>query len=160
MERDTSPLMRFPCLDNVDIVRLEPGQESRVIDATELFDHNPIPRSIERFLKEPTHHMLIAYADDMPAGYITGVEMTHPDKGTEMFLYELSVHEAQRKRGIGSALVNSLASLARLRGCYGMWVLAEDDNLAGLNTYSKTGGQREETDQVMFTWTFGDDRRG
>jgi hypothetical protein len=37
--------------------------------------------------------MLIAYIDYVAAGFVSGVEMSHPDKGTEMFLYELSVAE-------------------------------------------------------------------
>ena len=44
---------------------------------------------------------------------VTGVETTHPDKGTEMFLYELAVDEAARDRGVGRALVAALADLAR-----------------------------------------------
>ncbi len=32
---------------------------------------------------------------------VSGVELTHPDKGTEMFLYELGVAERFRGRGIG-----------------------------------------------------------
>ena len=46
-------------------------------------------------------------------GFTTGVEMTHPDKGTEMFLYELEVTEAFRRRGIGFALLTQLKELAR-----------------------------------------------
>ena len=47
----------------------------------------------------------------------------HPDKGTEIFLYELSVEEDHRQRGIGTALVTALRELAQENVCYGMWVL-------------------------------------
>ncbi|HZE00492.1 MAG TPA: GNAT family N-acetyltransferase, partial [Pseudonocardiaceae bacterium] len=53
-----------------------------------------------------------------------------PDKGTEMFLYELGVDDRFRRRGIGKALVAALAELARESGCYGMWVLTDSDNWA------------------------------
>ena len=36
---------------------------------------------------------VIAYVDARPVGFVSGVEMTHPDKDTEMFLYELAVDE-------------------------------------------------------------------
>ena len=54
-----------------------------------------------RFLASPSHHWLVAYVDGQPAGFVTGVELTHPDKGTEMFLYELGVDAAFRHQGIG-----------------------------------------------------------
>ena len=61
--------------------------------------------------------------------------MTHPDKGTEMFLYELGVDDAARGQGVGKALVAALRDLAEERGCYGMWVLTDADNEAALRTY-------------------------
>jgi ribosomal protein S18 acetylase RimI-like enzyme len=67
-----------------------------------------------RFLDEPGHHLLIAYDGDTPAGFVTGVELTHPDKGTEMLLYELAVAEKYRRRAIRKALVAALTS--RVRG--------------------------------------------
>jgi ribosomal protein S18 acetylase RimI-like enzyme len=111
--------------------------------AEQLFDGPPRPQDTDRFLEDPGHHLLIAYLDDAPAGMITGVEMTHPDKGTEMFLYELGVDESFRGRGIGRALVSALADLARERGCYGMWVLTDADNTAAQATYSRAGGATE-----------------
>jgi len=84
-------------------------------------------------------------------GFVSGVELTHPDKGTEMFLYELGVDDRYRRRGIGRGLVAALADRARERGCYGMWVLTDADNDAALRTYrSAGGGEPEET--VMLTW--------
>jgi ribosomal-protein-alanine N-acetyltransferase len=80
------------------------------------------------------------------------VEVTHPDKGTEMFLYELAVDPAWHRRGIGRALVRGLAELARERGLYGMWVLTDRGNPAALATY-RSAGATEEEDCVMLTWT-------
>jgi ribosomal protein S18 acetylase RimI-like enzyme len=85
------------------------------------------------------------------------VETTHPDKGTEMFLYELSVAEEFRRRGIGRALVSALADLAIERGCYGMWVGTEPDNDAALATYRAAGAAPPES-SVTLTWTFDHDR--
>jgi ribosomal protein S18 acetylase RimI-like enzyme len=84
---------------------------------------------------------------------VTGVETTHPDKGTEMFLYELDVDEGSRGQGIGTGLVRALADLARELGCYGMWVLTDDDNTAALATYTAAGAG-EQSRHVMLTWRF------
>jgi ribosomal protein S18 acetylase RimI-like enzyme len=68
-----------------------------------------------------------------------------------MFLYELAVDEPTRRRGIGQALVEALAVLARERGCYGMFVLTEDDNVAALATYRSAGGGKASPN-LMLEW--------
>lgn len=123
--------------------------------AQTLFDRPLKPEAVARFLADPTHHLLLAIEDDDAVGFVSGVEVTHPDKGTEMFLYELAVAEAARNRGIGRALVGALAELARSRGCYGMWVLTDDQNPAALRAYAAAGGRRESPDAVLFNWDFG-----
>ncbi|MEY2523902.1 MAG: hypothetical protein QOJ66_2467 [Ilumatobacteraceae bacterium] len=127
--------------------------------AATLFDDAPRVDATERFLSKPGHHLLIAYVDGEPVGMITGVEMTHPDKGTEMFLYELGVDEAHQRRGIGRALVSSLATLARERDCYCMWVLTDDDNAAAMAAYRGAGGIVGETSRLL-SWEFSDEGRG
>jgi aminoglycoside 3-N-acetyltransferase I len=123
-----------------------------VLAATELFDAPPIPAATERFLTQPGHHLLFAYDDDgRPVGMISGVEMTHPDKGTEMFIYELGVAPAARLRGIGKRLVAELAVIARRSGCYGMWVGTEVDNDAALATYRRAGAA-EEAPFTLLSW--------
>lgn len=73
----------------------------QLIAAEHLYDGPARPEWAERFLAADGHLMLIAYVDGAPAGMVSGIEMLHPDKGTEMCLYELSVDEPFRGRGIG-----------------------------------------------------------
>ena len=121
--------------------------------ASHLFDGPSQPEATRRFLSDERHHLLVAYVDGRPAGFVSGVEMTHPDKGTEMLLYELAVDAPHRNAGLGRALVTRLRDLAVERGCYGMWVLTDDDNGAALATYAAAGGVRRGV-HVMFDWTF------
>ncbi|MGZ8764795.1 MAG: GNAT family N-acetyltransferase [Acidimicrobiia bacterium] len=139
------------------IERLEPGDDEKVSELDDLFDQPARADATTRFLGEPGHHLLVAYVDDAPVGMVTGVEMTHPDKGTEMFLYELSVAESFRRRGIGRALTQQLAALARLRGCSGMWVLTDTDNTAAIATYGSADA-RSDGVHHMLTWTFDSQR--
>jgi ribosomal protein S18 acetylase RimI-like enzyme len=131
----------------------------RVVDAAavaaaaELFDEPPRGAATARFISSPDHHLLFAYDDDRPVGMVSGVETTHPDKGTEMFLYELGVVDDARRRGVATALVNALATLARERGCYGMWVGVDTDNAAALATYRRAGAH-QEAPTVVFSWDF------
>jgi ribosomal protein S18 acetylase RimI-like enzyme len=145
---------------DVEIRRLGPDDADAVVAAGALFDGAPDLAATERFLAEPTHHLLIAYAaGGAPVGFVSGVETTHPDKGTEMFLYELAVDEPVRRRGIGAALVRALEALARERGCYGMWVGVEPDNTAALRTYARAGAG-PPAPHVSVEWAFIGARRG
>ncbi len=137
------------------IVRLEAGDEQVVLSGAALFDKEPTATWAAKFLSSEGHHLLVAFGDgEAPIGFVTGVETTHPDKGTEMFLYELAVREDHRRRGIGKALVEALAELARERGCYGMWVATELDNDAALATYRSAGAEPPEP-FLTLGWTFG-----
>ena len=134
------------------IERLGPGDIAKLARVEDLLDGPMLPTAAEQFLNDPGHHLLIAYLDGEPAGFVSGVEMTHPDKGTEMFLYELGVGEPFRRRGVGSALVEALKELAREKDCYGMWVLCDDDNEAALSMYRKVGGT--SSNPTLFDWRF------
>ncbi len=136
-----------------EVRRLGPGDEEAVHAARSLFDGPPESRATRRVLAEPTHHLLVAYDGDAPLGFVSGVELTHPDKGTEMFVYELGVDESARRRGVGRTLVQALAAVAREQGCYDMWVLADADNAAARATYARAGG-REASRPVLLEWEF------
>jgi ribosomal protein S18 acetylase RimI-like enzyme len=134
-------------------VRIERvGDAAAVRLAVELFDGPPLETATARFLDSPGHHLLFAYDDAGRAvGMVSGVETTHPDKGTEMFVYELGVLPEARLRGVATALVRALADVARERGCYGMWVGTEPDNAAALATYRRAGAT-EEAPFVLLSW--------
>ena len=126
----------------------------QVIAASALFDDPVRPEAAVRFLDELGHHLLVATDDHgQPVGMVSGVELTHPDKGTEMFLYELGVDSASPGQGIGRALVEARDEVARARGCYGMWVLTDADNDAALATY-RSAGSDEGSGHLMLSWTF------
>ncbi|WP_158842581.1 GNAT family N-acetyltransferase [Saccharothrix deserti] len=124
-----------------------------VVAAGHLFDDPPIEDATRAFLADDRHHLFIAYVDGEPAGFVSGVETIHPDKGVEMFLYELGVDEAYRRRGIGTALIESLIGLARERGCTGVWTGTEKDNTAALATYRRAEAELD-FDTVAVSWGF------
>jgi ribosomal protein S18 acetylase RimI-like enzyme len=135
----------------VDLRWMGPGDLDAVVAAEHLFDGPVWPEAAQRFLQEPGSHLCVAYEQGVPTGFVSGVELTHPDKGTELFLYELGVDEAFHRRGIATALVQALAELGRARGCSGMWVLTDRANEAALATYRRAGAAGEE-DQVLLEW--------
>ncbi len=68
-----------------------------VEEASPLFDGAARPEATSRFLASRDHRLLVAYDDGIPVGFVSGVETTHPDKGTEMFL------RAGRRRSLSTS---------------------------------------------------------
>ena len=146
-------------MNHVTFRWMGPNDVEAVVEASELFDGPARSDWAQRFLDEPGDHLCLAYDDaGTPVGFVSGVETIHPDKGTEMFLYELAVDEAARRQGIGRSLVEALAERARELGCYAMWVGVEPDNDAALRTYAAAGATERE-DFVMLTWQLQPERR-
>ncbi len=111
-----------------------------------------LPDEIRRFLLDERHHLLLGYVDDRPAGFVSAVEVFHPDKRPELFLNEIGVAEDARRRGVARALIEELKRLGRERGCVAIWVLTDEDNEAAMGLYGTTGGRADGAPQVMFEY--------
>ncbi|HWJ97739.1 MAG TPA: GNAT family N-acetyltransferase [Acidimicrobiales bacterium] len=129
----------------ISVRRLGPDDAEVVLAAGHLFDAAPNPGWTADVLSRPGHHLLFAFEDEVPVGFATCIEMAHPDKGTEVMIYELGVDEPHRRNGIGRLLVERSLDLARARGCYGAWTVTEDDNAAALATYRSAGAEPDPT---------------
>lgn len=137
------------------IVRATTVQQLK--DAEALFDAPVLDGPASEFVGDPRHHLLLAVDfAGVALGFVSGVVLVHPDKGGEMFLYELGVDATARRRGVATSLVGALAQLARDLGCRGMWVLTDDDNAAALGAYRRAGGTATGQSQRMLEWTFSD----
>ena len=134
---------------SIDIRRIAPDEIDDLMAAGHLFDDMPRREWTASFLAREGHHLLLATVDGEPAGFVTGIENLHPDKGAEMMLYELGVDDAFRRRGIGRSLVVALADLAAARGCTEMWVPTEPDNQAAIATYRAAGAEPPQPAATM-----------
>ena len=105
---------------NIELRWMTSGDAPTIQAASYLFDDDVQRDWAEKFLRQGNHHLCIAFVDEEPAGFVSGIEITHPDKGTEMLLYELGVDEDYRRHGIGRSLAVALRDFAQSRGCTGM----------------------------------------
>ncbi len=129
----------------MDIRRIGPGDEAAVARAAHLFEYQPSPEWTALFLDDPGHHLLLAYVDDVPVGFIAGTEVYHLDRPPTMFLNGADVELHHRGKGIGPALVDALSALAAARGCTSSWVLAPKDDPEVSALFGGDGVVRDES---------------
>jgi ribosomal protein S18 acetylase RimI-like enzyme len=140
----------------VRVLRAGPSDEREVARFEAAFDHDVLADETRRFLADERHHLLLGYVDDRPAGFVSAVEVFHPDKRCELFLNEIGVVEDARRHGVARALIEELKRLGRERGCANMWVLTDEDNEPAMGLYLGTGGRWDGTHNVMFEYDLGE----
>ncbi len=119
-----------------------------------VFDEKVSLDGARDFCDRPGHLLVMAFdPDECGIGFASGVEMRHPDKSAELFVYELGVEEEWRARGVATSLLRALTQEAGRRGCAGVWTATEPDNVAALATYARLGATAE--DSVVLTWSPG-----
>ncbi len=133
------------------IAAMGAGDHDRVLAAGALFDNPPNRDLVSDFLRRPGHHLLLAFdPGGVPIGFVTGVEVAHPDKATELLVYEIAVAESDRRRGVATALLGALTEVARAAATRGVWVVTEPDNDAACATYRSIGAR--PVPAVTFDW--------
>jgi len=76
--------------------------------------------------------MLLAVVDGDPAGLLTCLVS---GDACEIF----TLHARDRRRGVGTALVEAARARARDAGCRTLWVVTTNDNLDALRFYQRRG---------------------
>lgn len=118
----------------------------QLLDASDLFDNPVTSEGASDSLECSGHHLLLALnSENKAVGFVSGVEMRHPDKQAEMFINELGVAIDWRKKGIARDLVRALADIARGNGIHSLWTATEPDNIAALATYRSLEAYTDET---------------
>lgn len=105
------------------------------------------------FFVHDNNVLLVARTDGEPSGFLfgyvlSGLKTPYP----KMLLYSIDVFEQFRRRGIATALIAELKKLAREHRCSEIFVLTETHNEAAMGLYRKTGGVRQNQDDVMFVY--------
>jgi ribosomal protein S18 acetylase RimI-like enzyme len=98
---------------------------------------------------------LAAFQGNQPIGFVVGYELPRRHGAPSgLFIYELEVVPASRRRGVATRLVAELEQIARSRGITGGFVLTEPDNAAANTLYESLGGERSDT--VLWDYRYAD----
>jgi aminoglycoside 3-N-acetyltransferase I len=126
--------------------RLGPGDEDVVRTLAEGAAHTAL-------LADEHTIFLAAFQGKQPIGFVYGYELLRVDGAPSMlFIYELDVDEAYRRRGIATLLMTELEQIARSRGIAEGFVLTEPDNVAANTLYESLGGER--SDAVLWDYRY------
>jgi ribosomal protein S18 acetylase RimI-like enzyme len=131
----------------LELRRLGPGDEA-LVEALATRE----PRTA--LLDDPQAVLLAALEDGSPVGFVLAYELQRRHgHAVTLCIYEIEVHEAHRRRGIGTRLLRELEALARERGVAEAFVLTEADNTAAMRLYESAGGTAEEVVMWDFDYT-------
>ena len=138
-------------MEKINIRLLGPADLALLTGVREgLFDHPLRPEQAAAFLADRGHMMVLALAADDAVGFASGTVLLHPDKAPAFVVNEVGVRDGWQRKGIGRRVSEGLIAAARARGCDGIWLGTEPDNLAALALYRSLGGKERRF--VGFGW--------
>ncbi len=108
------------------------------------------------FLADPSSFVLGAYDGDDSIALAWGIQMRSPSGRLTTYLHELDVHEAWRRRGVGTALVETAMRIARRRGSTKFWLSTGGHNSTAQALYESLGGDRKPRGDVNYWWSLDD----
>ena len=122
-------------------IRWLTSADEKILDrvAPDVFDEPVDPVRRAAYLADPQHHMAVAIKDGEVVAQVAGVVYRHPDKAPELFIDEVGVTPALRRRGIARALLNAMLARGKALGCVDAWVGTEHDNTPARGLYESYG---------------------
>lgn len=91
-------------------------------------------------LSSPTFIAVAAFADSRVVGGLAAYVLPKFEQArAELYIYDLAVDEAHRRRGVATALIEELKSIAAARGIYVIYVQADRGDDPAIALYTKLG---------------------
>jgi ribosomal protein S18 acetylase RimI-like enzyme len=151
--RSRSPEIPSRGIPPLRVERVAPGGESEVLRAAGLFDEPPTLAAVKEYLADPRNLFLLALVGRQPVGFLRATELRqlHTNR-RQMFLYEVSVAEGSRRRGVGRALLDRLLSHCRGADFEEVFVLTDPANVPAVRLYRSAGGVTETPADRMFVF--------
>lgn len=141
----------------LSIQALGPGDETlfrqmntlfaEVFDDDESYGrHRPGDAYVTRLLANESFIALVAREGPTVVGALAAYElMKFEQERSEIYLYDLAVHQDHRRKGVATQLIETLQTLARERGAWVVFVQADtdEDDQPAIALYSKLGVKEE-----------------
>ncbi|MEP7276892.1 MAG: AAC(3)-I family aminoglycoside N-acetyltransferase [Betaproteobacteria bacterium] len=100
----------------------------------------PDDRYLDKLLASDTFVAVAAFAGPDVIGGIAGYALPKFEQPrTELYIYDLAVDPAYRRRGVATTMIEELQRVAAARGAYVIFVQADHGDDAAIALYSKVG---------------------
>jgi len=104
----------------------------------------PPPDYLRSVLARPHVIVFVAVVDAEVVGGLVAYELEKLERAhSEIYLYDLAIAEAHRRRGIATALIDRLRALAAQRGSSVVYVQADWDDEPAKALYEKLGTRQQ-----------------
>jgi aminoglycoside 3-N-acetyltransferase I len=139
--------MRVYSLTPADIPALRALNEvfSRAFEAPEHYaDHPPSDAYLARLLARDTFIALVAEEGGAVIGGLVAYELHKFEQArSEVYIYDLAVESRHRRRGIASALITHLQTVAAARDASVIYVQADNSDDPAIALYTKLGTRED-----------------
>jgi len=99
---------------------------------------------LERLLGSDCFIALAAFEGDAVVGGLAAYELQKfEQERSEIYIYDLAVAAAHRRRGIATALIEELTRIAAARGAWVIFVQAEPEDEPAVALYTKLGARED-----------------
>lgn len=116
-----------------------------------VFDNPVDATQLEWFVSDSGHELIFAVADNQVVGFASGTVLLHPDKQPAFLINEVDVDPQFQQQGIATCLCEKLIAQAKRKGCIGIWLATEVDNVAARGLYKKLKANETEA-VVVYDW--------
>lgn len=113
------------------------------------------PAAARAFLGDPNVLFWIAERDEDIVGFLSCQLVRRRDQPAELLLYEIGVRAAQRRHGVGRALIATMNDWMAAHDLVEVWVLA--DNPGAVEFYRACGFSDDESHAATYMTRFDGD---
>lgn len=143
----------------IDIKRLYEGDQSLVPAVLDCFAtafedpenysrNRPDPAYLSTLLAQESFIALVAMDGDSLAGALVAYDLKKLEQArSEIYIYDLAVDTAFRRRGVATSLIQALKPIAKNLGAISIYVQADPEDEEAVNLYTKLG---ERADVLHF----------
>jgi aminoglycoside 3-N-acetyltransferase I len=134
--------------------RFEASDAETAVALVEQFAGNVVSSEyLKEFLASPVNYLIVAEIENTLAGFLLAHALQRlKQESHKMFIYELDVAQAYRRKGVGTALIQYILGIVRQEKMMNAFVFTSYSNKGAVEFYKSTGGKIVNGDDLMFVY--------